>query len=170
MCVCLYACMNAYMNRVVRKWAFRHMQAAKLQTSLLIHAISPETLLFAFTSSRLWYNPRQTAKLPARLRGWAGSPEALLLAYASAYFLTTRLIWYLRTYMIYLPTWGVSRQGNALTHTAYSVCWMGRKPYEPRREKMGLMIHANSKLKGSLRNRANSPEAYPFSFIRSKPW
>ena len=32
-------------------WAFGHMQTAKLQASLRIHAVSPEKLLFDFTSS-----------------------------------------------------------------------------------------------------------------------
>ena len=35
------------MNRVVRKWAFGHMQTAKLQASLYIRAVSPEVLVFA---------------------------------------------------------------------------------------------------------------------------
>ena len=41
-----------HMSCVVRKWAFGHMQTAKLQASLRIRAVSPEALLFAFRSSR----------------------------------------------------------------------------------------------------------------------
>ena len=40
------------MSHVVRKWAFGHMQTAKLQASLHIRAVSPEALLFAVTCSR----------------------------------------------------------------------------------------------------------------------
>ena len=55
-------------SRVVRKWAFGHMQTAKLQASLRIRAVSPEALLFALKlSSKSTACEKQTAQLLARL-------------------------------------------------------------------------------------------------------
>ena len=36
-------------REIARKWAFEHMQTAKLQASLRIRAVSPEALLFALS-------------------------------------------------------------------------------------------------------------------------
>ena len=67
------------MSRVVSKWAFGHMQTAKFQASLRIHAVSPEALLFAF--NKQYALMKLLANSKASGGGCAGSPEALLFAY-----------------------------------------------------------------------------------------
>ena len=42
------------MTRVVRKWAFGHMQTVKLQVSLRIRAVWPEALLFALSYIKVY--------------------------------------------------------------------------------------------------------------------
>ena len=51
------------LSRVVRKWAFEHMQTAKLQASLGIRAVSPEALIFSKRFIKAYCYEKQTAKL-----------------------------------------------------------------------------------------------------------
>ena len=59
------------MDRVKRIWYLSPMQAAKVQASLRIRAISPEPPLLAHTSSESRGTFRQKARSLAPLNGWA---------------------------------------------------------------------------------------------------
>ena len=59
------------MDRVKRIWYLSPMQAAKVQASLRIRAVSPEPLLLAHTSSESRGTFRQKARSLALLNGWA---------------------------------------------------------------------------------------------------
>ena len=59
------------MGRVKRIWYLSPMRAAKVQASLRIHAVSPETPLLAHTSSESRGTSRQKARSLAPLNGWA---------------------------------------------------------------------------------------------------
>ena len=59
------------MDRVKRIWYLLPMRAAKVQTSLRIHAVSPEPSLLAHTSSESRGTFRQKARSLAPLNGWA---------------------------------------------------------------------------------------------------
>ena len=59
------------MGRVKRIWYLSPLQAAKVQVSLCIHAVSPEPSLFAHTSSESRGTFRQKARPLASLNGWA---------------------------------------------------------------------------------------------------
>ena len=59
------------MGRVKRIWYLSPMRAAKVQASLRIHAVSPEPLLLAHTSSEPRGTFRQKARSLASLNGWA---------------------------------------------------------------------------------------------------
>ena len=62
---------KAYLDRVKRIWYLSPMQAAKVQASLRIRAVSPEPLLLAHTSSESRRTFRQKARSLASLNGWA---------------------------------------------------------------------------------------------------
>ena len=59
------------MGRVKRIWYLSPMRAAKIQASLLIHAVSPEPPLLAHTSIESRGTFRQKARSLASLNGWA---------------------------------------------------------------------------------------------------
>ena len=59
------------MDRVKRTWYLSPMQAAKVQASLRIRAVSPEPSLLAHTSSESRGTFRQKARSLAPLNGWA---------------------------------------------------------------------------------------------------
>ena len=59
------------MDRVKRIWYLSPMQAAKVQASLSIRAVSPEPSLLAHTSSESRGTFRQRARSLAPLNGWA---------------------------------------------------------------------------------------------------
>ena len=61
------------MDRVKRIWYLSHMRAAKVQASLRIRAVSPESSLLAHTSSGSRGTFRQKARFLAPLNGraWA---------------------------------------------------------------------------------------------------
>ena len=59
------------MDRVKRIWYLSPMRAAKVQASLRIRAVSPETPLLAHTSSESRGTFRQKARSLAPLNGWA---------------------------------------------------------------------------------------------------
>ena len=59
------------LDRVKRIWYLSHMQAAKVQASLRIRAVSPEPSLLAHTSSASRGTFRQKARSLAPLNGWA---------------------------------------------------------------------------------------------------
>ena len=61
----------SYLDRVKRIWYLKPMQAAKVQASLRIRAVSPEPPLFAHTSSESRGTFRQKARSLAPLNGWA---------------------------------------------------------------------------------------------------
>ena len=63
------------MNRVKRIWFLSPMRAAKVQASLRIRAVSPESSLFAHTSSGSRGTFRQKARSLAPLNGWACAVE-----------------------------------------------------------------------------------------------
>ena len=58
------------LGRVKRIWYLSPIWAAKVQASLRIHAISPEPLLLAHTSSESRWTVRQKARSLAPLNGW----------------------------------------------------------------------------------------------------
>ena len=60
-----------YMGRVNRIWYLSPMRAAKVQASLRIRAVSPESPLLAHTSSESRGPFRQKARSLALLNGWA---------------------------------------------------------------------------------------------------
>ena len=59
------------MDRVKRIWYLSPMQAAKVQASLRIRAVSPEPSLLAHTSSESRGTVRQKARSLDPLNGWA---------------------------------------------------------------------------------------------------
>ena len=59
------------MDRVKRIWYLSPMQAAKVQASLRIHAVSPEPPLLAHTGSESRGTFRQKARSLASLNSWA---------------------------------------------------------------------------------------------------
>ena len=59
------------LDRVKRIWYLSPMRAAKVQTSMCIHTVSPETSLLAHTSSESRETFRQKARSLAPLNGWA---------------------------------------------------------------------------------------------------
>ena len=59
------------MDRVKRIWYLQPMRAAKVQVSLRIRAVSPETSLLAHTSSESRGTFKQKARSLAPLNGWA---------------------------------------------------------------------------------------------------
>ena len=59
------------MDRVKRIWYLSPMRAAKVQASLRIRAVSPESSLLAHTSSESRGTFRQKARSLASLNGWA---------------------------------------------------------------------------------------------------
>ena len=59
------------MDRVKRIWYLSPMQAAKIQASLRIRAVSPEPSLLAHTSSESKGTVRQKVRSLAPLNGWA---------------------------------------------------------------------------------------------------
>ena len=59
------------MDRAKRNWYLSPMRAAKVQASLRIHAVSPEPLLLAHTSSESRGTFRQKARSLAPLNRWA---------------------------------------------------------------------------------------------------
>ena len=59
------------MDRVKRIWYLSPMRAAKIQASLRIRAVSPESSLLAHTSSESRGTFRQKARSLAPLNGWA---------------------------------------------------------------------------------------------------
>ena len=61
----------AYMDRIKRIWYLSRMQAAMVQASLRIRAVSPEPPLLAHTSSESRGTFRQKARSLASLNGWA---------------------------------------------------------------------------------------------------
>ena len=61
------------MDRVKRLWYLSPMQAAKVQASLCISAVSPEPSLLAHTSSESRGTFRQKARSLASLNGWASA-------------------------------------------------------------------------------------------------
>ena len=63
--------LGIYMDRVKRIWYLSHMQAAKVQASLRIRAVSPEPPLLAHTSNESRGTFRQKARSLASLNGWA---------------------------------------------------------------------------------------------------
>ena len=58
------------LDRVKRIWYLSHMRAAKVQASLRIRAVSPESSLLAHTSSESRGTVRQKTRSPAPLNGW----------------------------------------------------------------------------------------------------
>ena len=66
---------NYHMDRVKRIWYLSSMQAAKVQASLRIRAVSPEPSLLAHTSSESRVTFRQKARSLAPLNGWACAVE-----------------------------------------------------------------------------------------------
>ena len=64
-----------YMDRVKRIWYLSPMQAAKVQASLRIHAVSPEPSLLAHRSSESRGTFRQKARSLAPLNGWTCAVE-----------------------------------------------------------------------------------------------
>ena len=61
----------AHLGLVKRIWYLSHMRAAKVQASLRICAVSPESLLLAYTSIESRRTFRQKARSLAPLNGWA---------------------------------------------------------------------------------------------------
>ena len=61
----------AHLDRIKRIWYLWPMQAAKVQVSLRIRAVSPEPPLLAHTGSESWGTVRQKARSLASLNGWA---------------------------------------------------------------------------------------------------
>ena len=59
-----------YIGRVKRIWYLSPMRAAKVQASLCIRAVSPESPLLAYTSSESRGTVRQKARSLAPLNGW----------------------------------------------------------------------------------------------------
>ena len=59
------------LDRVKRIWYLSPMQAAKVQASLRIRAVSPEPWLLTHTSNESRGTFRQKARSLARLNGWA---------------------------------------------------------------------------------------------------
>ena len=59
------------MDHVKRIWYLSPMRAAKVQASLCIRAVSPESPLLAHTSSESRETFRQKARSLASLNGWA---------------------------------------------------------------------------------------------------
>ena len=59
------------MDRVKRIWYLLPMRAVKVQASLRIRAVSPESLLLAHTSGESRGTFRQKARSLAPLNGWA---------------------------------------------------------------------------------------------------
>ena len=59
------------MGRVMRIWYLSPMRAAKVQASLRIRAVLPESPLLAYTSSESRGTFRQKARSLAPLNGWA---------------------------------------------------------------------------------------------------
>ena len=69
---CGYAVsMRFYVGRVKRIWYLAPMQAAQVQVSLRLCAVSPEPSLLAHTSSESRGTFRQKARSLAPLNGWA---------------------------------------------------------------------------------------------------
>ena len=64
-----------HMDPVKRIWYLSPMQAAKVQASLRIRAVSPEPSLLANTSSESRGTFRQKARSLAQLNGWACAVE-----------------------------------------------------------------------------------------------
>ena len=62
---------QCYLGRVKRIWYLSPMQAAKVQASLRIRAVSPEPPLLAHTSSASRGTFKQKARSLAPLNGWA---------------------------------------------------------------------------------------------------
>ena len=62
---------QVYVGRVKRIWYFSPMPIAKVQANLRIHAVSPEPLLLAHTSSESRGTFRQKARSLASQNGWA---------------------------------------------------------------------------------------------------
>ena len=58
------------MDRVKRIWYLSHMRAAKVEASLHIRAVSPESPLLAYTSNESRGIFRQKARSLAPLNGW----------------------------------------------------------------------------------------------------
>ena len=65
------SCHQHQLDRVKRIWYLWPMQAAKVQASLRIRAVSPEPSLLAHTSSESRGTFRQKARSLAPLNGWA---------------------------------------------------------------------------------------------------
>ena len=63
------------MDRVKRIWYLSPMRATKVQESLRIRAVSPESSLLAHTSSESRGTFRQKARSLAPLNGWACAVE-----------------------------------------------------------------------------------------------
>ena len=66
----IIACISD-MDHVKRIWYLSHMRAAKVQASLRIRAVSPESSLLAHISSESRGTLRQKARSLALLNGWA---------------------------------------------------------------------------------------------------
>ena len=60
-----------HVDRVKRIWYLSHMRAAKVQASVRIRAVSPESSLLAHTSSESRGTFTQKARSLAPLNGWA---------------------------------------------------------------------------------------------------
>ena len=67
--------MHYHMDRVKQIWYLLPMQAAKVQASLRIRAVSPEHSLIAHTSSESRGTFRQKTRSLAPLNGWACAVE-----------------------------------------------------------------------------------------------
>ena len=63
------------LDRIKRIWYLSPMRAAKVQASLRIHAVSPEPLLLAHTTSESRGTFRQKIRSLAPLNGWACTLE-----------------------------------------------------------------------------------------------